>query len=249
MSVAEAIGDGDRSRLHRRLIAAGLAIGLTGAGSLMGGLLGFVALVVVAGVDDSGGAAVIAMTAASEVGYAAVALGYLILLADGVPLSRPTAPELTGAVMASVGLAAVGQAALLLVPEAGIDDMSSAVARTGPDPVVFLGLAVTAVVLVGPAEELLFRGAVQGTLRRVFGRRAAITGASVLFTAVHVPVFGDTRPTAVLAVLGVVFLGSVVLGYAFEQTGSLVVPTVIHSLYDGLLLVTGYLLATGGLPA
>lgn len=247
MSVAAAIGE-DRSRLHRRLVAAGLAVGLTGVGALAGGILGFVALLVAAGTGRAGGAAVVAMTAATEVGYAAVALGYLARLADGVPVSRPTGRELAGGVLAAVGLAAVGQAALRLVPGAGIGDVSGAVARAGLDPVVFLWLAAVAVLLVGPAEELLFRGAVQGTLRRAFGPRAAIGGASVLFTAVHVPVLGGTPPAAVLAVLGVVFLGSVVLGYAFERTGSLVVPTLIHSLYDGLLFVAGYLLAAGGLP-
>jgi len=57
-----------------------------------------------------------------------------------------------------------------------------------------------------------------------------------------------TSPRAALAALAVVFLVSLVLGYAFERTGSLAVPIVAHSLYDGLLLVAGYLVATGALP-
>lgn len=246
MSVAAALGE-DRSRLHRRLVAGGLAVGLTGVGVLAGGLLGFVALAV-AGASAGGGAVVVAMTAATEVGYAAVALGYLVGLAAGVPVSRPTGRQLAGGVLAAAALAAVGQAVLSAIPGAGIDDVSGAVAGAGLDPVVFLGLAAVAVVLVGPAEELLFRGAVQGTLRRAFGPRAAIGGASVLFTAVHVPLLGSVPPAAVLAALGVVFSASVVLGYAFERTGSLVVPTAIHGLYDGLLLVGAYLLAAGAFP-
>lgn len=245
MSIDGAIDSTGRSRTHQRLVAGGLAVALTTVGALLGGLLGVVALLVVVGSTRSGGAAVVALTAAAEIGYLAVGLGYLVVLSDGVPLSRPSGRQLAAGVLASVALASIGQGVLRLVPGAGIDDVSGALARAGLDPIVFLTLAVVAVVLVGPAEELLFRGAVQGTLRRVFGPWAAIGGASVLFTAVHIPLFNDTPLGGLVVALGVVFLVSVALGYTFEQTGSLVVPAVMHSLYDGLLLVGAYLIATG----
>lgn len=250
MSVEGVIGDEEYSRLHRRLMTGGLAVGVGVVGALVSG---FLALAVLVGLSVNGqsgnptGATVVALTIATELGYAAAGLGYLVVLADGVPITRPSGRELAAGVLGSVALVAVGQGILHLVPGAGIDDVSSAFAQAGLDPWVFLALAVVAVVLVGPAEELLFRGAVQGTLRRTFGPRASILGASVLFTAFHLSPVAATSPRAALAALAVVFLVSLVLGYAFDRTGSLAVPIVVHSLYDGLLLVAGYLVATGAL--
>lgn len=251
MSAEGALDGEERSRLHRQLMSGGVAVGVTVAGGLVGGVFGLVALVVLvaggAGTTPTG-TGVLVLTVATELGYATVGLGYLALLADGVPLTRPSGREFAAGVLGSVALVVVGQGALHLVPGAGIDDLSSAFARAGLDPAVFLGLAVVGVLLVGPAEELLFRGAVQGTLRRAFGPWAAIGGASVLFTAFHVSALGNTSPGAALAALAVIFLVSLALGYAFERTGSLAVPIVVHSLYDGLLLVVGYLVATGAIP-
>lgn len=247
MSLESTIGGEEQSRLHRQMMAGGLAVGVTVTGAIVGGLLGVGALLALvagrpASASPTGG--VVALTIAAEVGYAVVGLGYLVVLADGVPLSRPSGRELLVAVVGTIALVAGGQGLLRLVHGAGIDDVSTTLGRAGLDPVVFLVLAVVSVVLVGPAEELLFRGAVQGTLRRAFGPWAAIGGASVLFTAVHITVLGANSPAAGLANLGVVFLVSLVFGYAFEYTGSLAVPIVMHSLYDGLLLVAGFLVAS-----
>lgn len=248
MSLERTIGGEEQSRLHRQMMAGGLAVGVTVTGAIVGGLMGVGALLALVAVLPGGtsptGVGVVALTIAAEVGYAAVGLGYLVVLADGVPLSRPSGRELLVGVVGTVGLVAVGQGILRLVHGTGIDDASTTLGLAGLDPAVFLALAVVAVVLVGPAEELLFRGAVQGTLRRAWGPWAAIGGASVLFTAVHIAVLGASSPAAGLANLGVVFLVSLVFGYAFEYTGSLAVPIVMHSLYDGLLLVAGFLIAS-----
>lgn len=248
MGLDRTIGGADRSALHRRMMAGGLAVGVTVAGAVVGGLFGvgaFLALMVFGpGVETSALVGVVTLTIAAEAGYAVVGLAYLLRVADGVPLSRPSGGGLLAAVAGSIALVAVGQGVLRLVPGAGIDDVSSALGRAGLDPVVFLALAVVSVVLVGPAEELLFRGAVQGTLRRVLGPWAAIGSASVLFTIVHITALGASSPAVGLAALTVIFLVSLAFGYAFERTGSLVLPIVMHSLYDGLLLAVGYLVAT-----
>lgn len=247
MGLDSTIGGEDRSGLHRQLMAAGLAIGVAVVAGLVGGFLGFVAILLVLTGEPAGGpstdAGILALTIGAELGYAAVALGYLVLVADGVPLSRPSGRALGAAVLGSVALVALGQGLLRLVPGAGIDDVSRALGRAGVDPAVFVALAVVAVVLIGPAEELLFRGAIQGTLRRAFGPWSAVGGASVLFTGFHASALAGNSAPAAVAALGVIFLVSLVLGYTFERTGSLVLPIVVHSLYDGLLLVAGYLLA------
>lgn len=248
MSLERTIGGEDRSTLHRRMMAGGLAVGVTVAGAVVGGLFGVGTLLALMAfrpkVETPALVGILALTIAAEVGYGVVGVAYLVRMADGVPLSRPSRGELIAAVAGSIALVALGQGILRFVRGAGIDDVSTALGRAGLDPVAFLALGVVSVVLVGPAEELLFRGAVQGTLRRVLGPWAAIGSASVLFAIVHVTVLGANSPAAGLAALTVIFLVSFAFGYAFERTGSLVLPIVMHSLYDGLLLTVGYLVLT-----
>lgn len=83
-------------------------------------------------------------------------------------------------------------------------------------------------VLVLPAgEELLFRGALYGGLRRVLHPAAAIGVSALLFAVAH------GNPAMLL--LPVASLG-VALALLYERTGSLVTPMLFHSLHNGLTL-------------
>lgn len=245
----EDILDGDeQSRHHRQKMAGGLVVGVSVAAVVLGWLLLVGTSLVLVALESVGngstgvGAGLLARIVAAELGYGIVGLVYLVHLGDGVPLSRPTGRGVLAAVVGGVVLVGVGGSVLRLVSGAAIDDVNSAITQGGVDPAVFLALAVVGVVLIGPAEELLFRGAIQGTLRRAFGPGVAVGGASLLFSAFHVNQLGANSPAAGLAALGVVFVASLAFGYAFEYTGSLAVPILMHSFYDGLLLVAGYLL-------
>lgn len=92
----------------------------------------------------------------------------------------------------------------------------------------YLGAAV---LFSGPAQELLFRRAVQGRLREVFGPAVAITLASALFVAVHVPGYVGPFPPG----YGVELLAAgILLGILYEATDNVVVPALVHGLYNGL---------------
>jgi uncharacterized protein len=89
-------------------------------------------------------------------------------------------------------------------------------------------------------EEFLFRGVVQGELKRFsFGKRAAlgITGAnaltSVVFTALH---FLQHSPLWAAATL----LPSLAFGYFRDRHDSLYPPVLLHIYYN-----TGYFLTAG----
>ena len=96
-----------------------------------------------------------------------------------------------------------------------------------------VALALTA----GVAEEALFRGVVQGGLTGLTGWLPALLIASVLFGVVH----WLTGLYALLA--GVVGL---YLGGLYLLTGNLLVPIVVHALYD--LVALGYLRGTDNTP-
>ncbi|HZL99878.1 MAG TPA: type II CAAX endopeptidase family protein [Planctomycetota bacterium] len=83
-------------------------------------------------------------------------------------------------------------------------------------------------VLVLPAcEELLFRGALYGGLRRLLHPAAAIGASALLFAFAH--------GNAVSLLLPVTALG-VVLALLYERTGSLTTPVLFHALHNGLTL-------------
>lgn len=91
-------------------------------------------------------------------------------------------------------------------------------------------LAITMAVVVAPiAEELLFRGLLFAALRRRLGLWPAAIGSSAVFTAIHVEVV-LSQP---VALAGLLTLG-VVLAWAFQRTGSLVVPVVAHAVFNAL---------------
>lgn len=101
------------------------------------------------------------------------------------------------------------------------------------DPARPIGVIVAlwggAIVLAPLAEELFFRGLVQTFLVRVVGNRwLAIALASVAFGIVH---FQQPHAVPALAVL------ALLLGYAYERTGSLLPPILIHALFNLKTLV------------
>lgn len=92
-------------------------------------------------------------------------------------------------------------------------------------------LTVFAVVVAAPAaEEIFFRGFLQGRLRRGFGPGVAIILASVAFSSVH-------YNGGVLHPLGVLVL-SLGCGYLRERTGSLWAPILLHALNNSLVIVS-----------
>ncbi|MFB6074363.1 MAG: lysostaphin resistance A-like protein [Haloarculaceae archaeon] len=111
----------------------------------------------------------------------------------------------------------------------------------GAAPWLLLVVAVLSIVLIGPAEETFYRGAIQGRFQLAFGPIAAILGAGLLFALPHMlnyVLVGSTplAPGAVIDVATVFATGSV-MGYAYERTNNLTVPVLLHGIYDASLFL------------
>lgn len=120
----------------------------------------------------------------------------------------------------------------LVLSALGIDIAQNQAVEAGREtPVFFLYLIPVTILFVAPAEELLFRGIVQGQYRRAFGPRVAIALASLLFGFVHWLALVGTGSGRLVYVLIAALLG-LVLGVAYEHTRSLLVPIVIHAGYN-----------------
>ena len=112
-------------------------------------------------------------------------------------------------------------------------------------PVYFLYMIPVSLLLVGPIEELLFRGVAQGVLRKGFGVRAGIVLSSALFGLVHwVAVSGG--PAEKLAYVTIAAVLGIVLGVLYERTETLVAPALAHGVYNSTLFLIQYVSATGG---
>jgi membrane protease YdiL (CAAX protease family) len=174
-------------------------------------------------------------------------LGYLFVSRrlGGVRAAVPSRGQLwlvaTGSVLVlsvTLGGMAALQAAGLAMP----DDAMLVVAQS--HPWILLAFAALSLLLIGPAEELFFRGAVQGNLRTAFGPVAAIGLTSLLFGAVHVTGFlsvGVALSPAVIGSLSLNVLSAVVFGALYERSGNLTVPVIVHGLTNAIGLIVVFL--------
>ena len=126
----------------------------------------------------------------------------------------------------------------------GFDHASNQIIEIGRQgPTVFLVLIPLSFLLVGPGEELLYRGVIQGTLRESFHPARASVLASLIFAMVHV---FSLQGSGKLVYIGVVFTLALVLGAAYELTDNLAVPALIHGAYNAAQFGLAYYTVTQG---
>ncbi|PSQ18437.1 hypothetical protein BRD00_05085 [Halobacteriales archaeon QS_8_69_26] len=113
------------------------------------------------------------------------------------------------------------------------------------NPDAILLMIPVSVLLIGPAEELLFRGVVQSRLRETFGPAGAIVFANFAFAPLHVFALQGS-PTALAVTIGGLFVPGLVFGVAYEFTGNLTVPALIHGLYNATIFTLFYVSASAG---
>jgi membrane protease YdiL (CAAX protease family) len=95
---------------------------------------------------------------------------------------------------------------------------------------VLIGLSIA---LVGPAEELAFRGFIQRGFENSLGKTAGLLIASVLFGLLH----GLNSLRAIIPVS----VSSLVLGYVWQKTdGNTVASAWMHGLYDAITLTIAF---------
>jgi len=137
----------------------------------------------------------------------------------------------------------------LLTQATGTPVAQNDVTATGlAHPGVLLWLVPVALLLIGPGEELLFRGVVQGTLRERFGPVPAIATASVLFGVAHALTLSGSIEGRLVYMAAIAVIG-LVLGGLYEYTDNLTVPALVHGAYDATLFALIYVLTTYGPPS
>ncbi|MEE3269936.1 MAG: type II CAAX endopeptidase family protein [Candidatus Thermoplasmatota archaeon] len=101
----------------------------------------------------------------------------------------------------------------------------------GSGPVA-LGMAVASTVIIAPiAEELMFRGYVLDSIRKMHGDWVAVVISALIFGLVHFEPY----------TIGLAAIGGLIYGYLRVRTGSLWPSIIGHMLWNGIALVVTYL--------
>jgi membrane protease YdiL (CAAX protease family) len=102
-------------------------------------------------------------------------------------------------------------------------------------------LVPISLLVVGPAEELVYRNLVQKTLARGTGVTPAIIGASAIFAVAHFPAYASPDLQATVGSLVVVFALSCILGAIYARTRNLPAVALLHGAYDVVAFVDIFL--------
>lgn len=234
-------------RTRRIGVAVAMAIVLAVSGLLLGAILveGAVMVLGTLALDPSTGTRVVLSAVLLQgLAFGGTAAVYLRLRGLGLAYLSPAVPDLRGVlwavsgyILALLGAIAVGILAML----AGLEPAQNRISEIGQgNPEIFLLLVPVSFLLIGPGEELLFRGMVQGTLREVFGPVLAIGLASGVFAAAHVTSLSGALSGRAVTI-GLLVVPAIVLGVVYECTGNIVVPAVVHGAYNATLFVLGYI--------
>ncbi len=195
------------------------------------------------GFDIETTSVIVGIAIIGQLGFLLVAIFYILVKKIQVPIKMPSRSDtihIVGGIFLTLMTAAALSQLLYfldLMPDSPIEEMAAA------DPRLLLALALLSGILVAPAEELLFRGAIQGRLRQRFGPIPSIVTASILFGALHL---GNYTGTLLSIIMGGVLITvvSLIIGALYHRTDNLAVPITVHAVYNVVLLLISYVAIT-----
>lgn len=244
------------SNRRSQLRAVGVGVGVGLAGIVVAFVLVVLAGFVMAALGiEMTPLVLIGVSLALGQGVAFMGVGYGYLRWRGLPLRSvglrvPSIVELAiGAGVFGVSIAylmAVG----IILQQTQTESANNEVANLAmQNPEVALLLIPAAYLLIGPGEELLYRGVVQGRIRETMSAVPAIFIASVIFAGIHMMALQADAPlTAKLTTIVILMGPSLAFGAVYEYTENLVIPILLHGTYDAFLFAILYLVASGSMP-
>ena len=258
--VVDAAGSPERKETGSTLRTVGVAFGLGVAG-----ILGLLAVTTVVG----GGVFVVSTLTGQQpslmisffvpfvvgqVGaFVGVGLGYLRWRGMGreemaayLGIRRPSVVESVIAVVGPVLVLVTALTVSSLVLALGTEPAQNQGAQTAlENPSIIPIMIVAMLLVVGPCEEILFRGVIQSRAREALSAVPAILLAAAVFAPAHV-ISLTGGASAVITSISILFVPSLIFGAVYEYTENLVVVAVMHGLYNSLLLTIGYIAITYG---
>ncbi|MFC3959789.1 CPBP family intramembrane glutamic endopeptidase [Halovivax cerinus] len=211
-----------------------------------------IGLVLIAGVvitDQPATSRSVLTQVATVLGTGTVAGAYLALTDRGRSYVDVRVPSLRDLGYVVGGVVALGGIAIVIGVILGTTGTESAghssFERARSAPELLLVLAVASILVIGPFEELLYRNVIQKGLTGYFSTPGAIVVASVIFASAHLFAYGGGPVGGLLVSLGIVFVLSLALGTLYARTGNLLVPALVHGLYNAYTYYSQYLSMAG----
>ncbi|WP_459810570.1 CPBP family intramembrane glutamic endopeptidase [Halopiger thermotolerans] len=178
------------------------------------------------------------------IGTAVLAVGYLSasdLDRSFLDLSVPSKRDLLWIVGGVLVIFGAIMAITFVFQTAGVESAEHGTAQQAQDnPEILLVLIPASILVIGPFEELLYRNVIQKSMYDTFSRYGAVVVGSVIFAIIHTQAYWTAGPGQVAASLGTVFGLSIVLGTVYERTDNLVVPALVHGIYNAVVFANLY---------
>ena len=229
------------------LRTVGVATGIGVVGIVMLAIVSAVGGAILFGLDLSEIAVLGLATAVGQyVGFTGLGLWYLryrgfdwsrvwAYLGLRMPTLRELGMVLLGWLVIFVLIIIVGIIAQTFLPEPAENQGAATLAEGGDNLALYFGAVAFMFLVVGPCEELLYRGVVQNRLRERLPAVPSILIASAVFAVVHVvALVGD--PLAMATTVGILFVPALVLGALYEYTGNIVVVSLLHGLHNSIII-------------
>jgi membrane protease YdiL (CAAX protease family) len=165
-----------------------------------------------------------------------------------VRIGRPSLRDVGLMLGGTVGIFLLFAGITVLYSLLGVQTPSTPIVEDGlQTPVLALYLIPLTYLLVGPGEELLFRGAIQGLLGEAYPSSLAVVIASAIFAVAHAGnVVGAPLEQAV-PYFAILFVLSLVLGTLYEVSDNLLVPIFVHGTYNAVTFFQLYLRGSGAI--
>jgi len=144
-------------------------------------------------------------------------------------MSVPTTDDLFRIGLTSLGSLSILVGGTLVQSHFGLSPTSGF--RSLESTQLIVAIAVVGVTLAPVAEELLFRGIIQGGLRSLFGAVVSIIVASGIFGAAHALNFSGT-PLEVFSAVAIIAVVSIPYAISYELTENLTIPIASHALHN-----------------
>ena len=223
--------------------AVSVGIGLTLLGLLFGGIFAVLAAapLFLMGFEFESTPVLLALLIGSQLGFIGAGYLYVRRYRLNVHFRRIDRNDVILIAGGVIGALVFATAAFFIFDLIGVTPDAILEELVSDDPMLAIWLAILSVFIVAPAEEYLFRGVIQGRLRKSFSAPLAIVGASLLFASIH---FGNFVGEIGVIVAWSLVIGGVgmIFGVLYEKTRSLTVPIIAHGLYNFIIFVTGYLM-------
>lgn len=176
------------------------------------------------------------------IGFGLVAFGYLQYRSLGIEYLRihiPTLSDIGWIVAGIIGLfltlLTLGYLVTALNLPSPAEHQIADLGRESPE--LLLALVPLSFLVIGPGEELLFRGVIQTKLVGVFGEGTGIIVTSAIFALAHLTAYGGG---SISVSIGILLVLSLILGTIYELSDNLVVPAIVHGMYNAILFLGLY---------